>query len=330
MDYRKLPKVELHCHLDGSLRPETVIELAKDCGVDLENKSYEEVKDLLVVPEDCPSLDVYLKRFDLPLKLMQNEKNLKRIAFELIEDVSKENVKYIEIRFAPLLHNRQGLNLKQVISSVLEGMKEGENKFGVKSGLILSLLRHHSVDSVYEVLEAGKEFIGKGVVAVDLAGAELEGFVPAYVEAFEKAREMGYRVTIHAGETGFSINVIEAINLLGTERIGHAVAIENDEKAYKLVKENNITLEMCPKSNLQTKAVDCYKNHPAKKFLVDGLKVNISTDNRTVSNVDLTEECENINQSNGLTLEDYKKVYLNSVDGAFCSDEVKQWLKSQI
>ena len=115
-----LKKVELHVHLDGSLRTETVIELAKEEKVDLSGKSYEEVKELLVVPEDCPSLDIYLKRFDLPLKLMQNEKNLKRIAFELIEDVSKENVKYIEVRFAPLLHNRQGLNVKQIISAVLE------------------------------------------------------------------------------------------------------------------------------------------------------------------------------------------------------------------
>lgn len=330
MDYKELPKIELHCHLDGSLRTDTVIELAKEVGVDLYGKSYDEVKELLVVPEDCPSLDIYLKRFDLPLKLMQNEKNLKRIAFELIEDVSKENVKYIEIRFAPLLHNRKGLNIKQIISAVLDGMKEGEEKFGVKSSLILSLLRHHSVDSVYEVFEEGKEFLGKGVVAVDLAGAEFEGFVPAYKEAFEKAREMGYRVTIHAGETGYSINVIDAINLLGAERIGHAVAIENDEAAYQLVKENNVILEMCPKSNIQTKAVDSYANHPAKKFLGDGLKVNLSTDNRTVSNLDLTEQCNSINEVSGLSLEECKKIYLNSIEGAFCNDETKEWLRVQI
>lgn len=330
MDYRKLPKVELHCHLDGSLRTETVIELAKEEKIDLSGKSYEEVKELLVVPEDCPSLDIYLKRFDLPLKLMQNEKNLKRIAFELIEDVSKENVKYIEVRFAPLLHNRQGLNVKQIISAVLEGLKDGEEKFGVKSGLILSLLRHHPVDSVYEVFEEGQEFLGKGVVAVDLAGAELEGFVAPYEEAFKKARNMGYRVTIHAGETGYSSNVIDAIKLLGAERIGHAVAIKDDEVAYNLVKEKNITLEMCPKSNLQTKAVDSYENHPAKKFLNDGLKVNLSTDNRTVSNVDLTEECENINSVSGLSLEEFKEIYLNSVQGAFCDEKTKEWLRKQI
>lgn len=330
MDYRKLPKVELHCHLDGSLRTETVIELAKEENIDLSGKTYEEVKELLVVPEDCPSLDIYLKRFDLPLKLMQNEKNLKKIAFELIEDVSKENVKYIEVRFAPLLHNRQGLNIKQIINAVLEGLKEGEEKFGVKSGLILSLLRHHPVDSVYEVFEEGKEFLGKGVVAVDLAGAELEGFVPQYEEAFKKARAMGYRVTIHAGETGYSCNVIDAIKLLGAERIGHAVAIKDDEVAYNFVKGNNITLEMCPKSNLQTKAVDSYENHPAKKFLNDGLKVNLSTDNRTVSNLDLTEECESINKVSGLSLEEFKQIYLNSVEGAFCNDETKAWLRKQI
>ncbi|WP_194190725.1 adenosine deaminase [Clostridium chrysemydis] len=324
--YKNLPKIELHCHLDGCLRVETVIELLNKEGLNEEIRGFEEMKERLIVPNDCPSLNVYLERFDLPLKVMQNKENLERIAFELIEDVNKENVKYIEVRFAPLFHKEKGLKVDEIIASVLKGLKRGEKEYGVKSNLILSLLRHMGEDTIYEVLDGGKEFIGKGVVAIDLAGGEELNFCKKFKRAFDYGRSLGYKVTIHAGETGHAINVKEAIELLGAERIGHAVAIENDSDIYNLVKENNIVLEMCPTSNVQTKAVTEYKNHPVKKFLESGLLVNVSTDNRTVSDVTLTEECEEINKNHVLNLEDYKKIYLNSLKGAFCDEYTKEEL----
>lgn len=330
MNFKDLPKVELHCHLDGSLRVDTVLELMKEEGIDLGYKSYAEIKNMLVVPNDCPSLKEYLKRFDLPLKLMQSRKNLKRIAYELIEDVNKENVKYIEVRFAPLLHKEKGLKVFEIIESVLEGLREGERDFGVKSNLILSILRNMPVDSSYEVLEGGLKFIGNGVVALDLAGNEVEGFAKDFEEAFNLGRQYGYKITIHAGETGFSSNVIDSINILKAERIGHGVAIENDKYAYELVRKNNITLEMCPKSNIQTKAVNSYEKHPVKKFLDDDLLVSVNTDNRTVSNISLTEEFYNLNKIFVLSKEDYKKIYLDSVKGAFCDEATKKWLVEQI
>lgn len=330
MKFKDLPKIELHCHLDGCVRVETVLDLIKEEGIDLGDKSYDEIKAMLIVPDDCSSLKEYLKRFDLPVKLMQSRKNLKRIAYELIEDVSIENVKYIEVRFAPLLHQEKGLKVPEIIESVLQGLKEGERDFGVKSNLILSILRNMPASSAYEVIEGGHKFIGKGVVAIDLAGNEVEGFAKDFEEAFKLGREYGYRVTIHAGETGFSSNVIDSINLLKAERIGHAVAIENDKGAYKLVKEKNVVLEMCPKSNIQTKAVKSYETHPIKKFLDDGLNVSLNTDNRTVSNVSLTEECDRLNKTHSLSKEDYMKMYLNSVKGAFCDEDTKKWLVEQI
>ncbi|AIY84320.1 adenosine deaminase [Clostridium baratii str. Sullivan] len=330
MKFKNAPKIELHCHLDGSLRIDTVIDLIKKENLELKNLSYDEIKSELIVPDDCPSLNDYLKRFDIPNMLMQSKENLKRIAYELIEDASLENVKYIEVRFAPLLHKNNGLSVEEIIESVLEGLREGERDFNVKSNLILSLLRHMDVDSVYEVIEGGKKFIGQGVVALDLAGGEEKGFVHKFVDAFKLAREYGYKVTIHAGETGFAENVSDAINLLKAERIGHGVAILNDTDVYKLVKDNNIVLEMCPKSNVQTKAVQEYSEHPIKKFLDDGLCVNLSTDNRTVSNVTLTEECNTIDSIHSLTESDIKKIYINSIKGAFCTNETKEWLMTQI
>lgn len=330
MNLLNLPKIELHCHLDGSLRVETAIELAKKEGIKLDSYEYDKVKELLVIPEECESLDEYLKRFDLPVSILQRPENLERVAFELMEDASKENVKYIEIRFAPLFHLEKGMTQEEVISSVIKGIRKAENIYDIKGNVILSCLRHHSVDSVYKVIEAGKEFIGNGVVAIDLAGCELENFVRPYEEVMKVAREAGFRVTIHAGETGYGKNVREAIELLGAERIGHGLFIFNDEKAYDLVKEKGVTLEMCPKSNIDTKGVAKYKEHPIYKYHKDNIKVNLSTDNRTVSNITLTEEFENVGKAFNIDFDDYKKIYLNSVNASFCTEDIKEKLRLAI
>ncbi|ELC8443491.1 adenosine deaminase [Clostridium perfringens] len=330
MNLLNLPKIELHCHLDGSLRVETAIELAKKEGIELESYEYDKVKELLVIPEECESLNDYLKRFDLPVSILQRPENLERVAFELMEDANKENVKYIEIRFAPLFHLEKGMTQEEVIASVIKGIRKAEELYDIRGNVILSCLRHHSVDSVYEVIEAGKKFIGKGVVAIDLAGCELENFVKPYEEVMKAAREAGFRVTIHAGETGYGKNVRDAIELLGAERIGHGLFIFNDEEAYNLVKNKGVTLEMCPKSNIDTKGVTKYEEHPIYKYHKDNIKVNLSTDNRTVSNITLTEEFENVDQAFNIDFEDYKKIYLDSVDASFCTDELKEQLKLAI
>lgn len=330
MNLLNLPKIELHCHLDGSLRVETAIELAKKEGIELESYEYDKVKELLVIPEECESLNDYLKRFDLPVSILQRPENLERVAFELMEDANKENVKYIEIRFAPLFHLEKGMTQEEVIASVIKGIRKAEELYDIRGNVILSCLRHHSVDSVYEVIEAGKKFIGKGVVAIDLAGCELENFVKPYEEVMKAAREAGFRVTIHAGETGYGKNVRDAIELLGAERIGHGLFIFNDEEAYNLVKNKGVTLEMCPKSNIDTKGVTKYEEHPIYKYHKDNIKVNLSTDNRTVSNITLTEEFENVDEAFNIDFEDYKKIYLDSVDASFCTDELKEQLKLAI
>lgn len=330
MNLLNLPKIELHCHLDGSLRVETAIELAKKEEIELESYEYDKVKELLVIPEECESLNDYLKRFDLPVSILQRPENLERVAFELMEDANKENVKYIEIRFAPLFHLEKGMTQEEVIASVIKGIRKAEELYDIRGNVILSCLRHHSVDSVYEVIEAGKKFIGKGVVAIDLAGCELENFVKPYEEVMKAAREAGFRVTIHAGETGYGKNVRDAIELLGAERIGHGLFIFNDEEAYNLVKNKGVTLEMCPKSNIDTKGVTKYEEHPIYKYHKDNIKVNLSTDNRTVSNITLTEEFENVDEAFNIDFEDYKKIYLDSVDASFCTDELKEQLRLAI
>ncbi|CEN90270.1 adenosine deaminase Add [[Clostridium] sordellii] len=330
MNFKYLPKIELHCHLDGSVRPSTVIELAKKKNIELPSLNEIEIQKLMVAPKNCSSLDEYLKRFDLPGLVMQDEEGLERIAFELMEDAFSENIVYIEIRFAPLLHVSKGLTVKQVISSVLKGIKRAENQFDIKGNLILSCMRTMSVESSYEVIESGKEFLGNGVVAVDLCSSEYDDFCFKFEKPIALARSYGYRVTIHAGETGIGKNVLDAINILKAERIGHGIFIKDHEEAYNLVKEKNITLEMCPTSNLQTKAIDNLFNYPLEKFYKDGIKVTLNTDNRTVSNVDLTNEYSVIINEFNMDEEDYKNIYLNSVKACFANDEIKNKLKRYI
>lgn len=330
MNIATLPKIELHCHLDGSLRPETIIEIAMREGITLPSFDIEEIQKELIAPLECESLDEYLERFSIPNLVMQSKENLRRITFELFEDAAQENVKYMEVRFAPLLHTAKGLDVEEIIQSVLDGMQDAENQYEIKGNLILSCMRTMSAASAFEVVEKGRKFLGKGVVAIDLCASEEEGFCRRFVEPIALAREYGYRVTIHAGETGIGENVLEAVELLGAERVGHGVFIKDCEEAYNIVMENNVTLEMCPTSNVQTKAVNSFSEHPIYPFHKDGIKVTINTDNRTVSDTTMSNECNIIFNEFNLSEEDYQQIYLNSVEASFADAETKKKLKSYL
>ncbi|MDO5517435.1 MAG: adenosine deaminase [Clostridium sp.] len=330
MDLLKLPKIELHCHIDGSVRPETIIDIAKKENVELPSYDVHDIRRETVVPLECESLDEYLKAFTIPNLVMQSKESLRRITFELYEDAAKENVKYMEVRFAPVLHTVKGLTLEEVIESVICGIRDAEKEFDIKGNLILGCMRFMSAEKAFEVVEAGKKFLGRGVVAVDLCAGEEAGFCHKFVEPIALAREYGYRVTIHAGETGVGENVLEAVEILGAERIGHGVYIRDCQKAYEIVKEKNITLEMCPTSNVQTKAVDSFKTHPIYDFYKDGINVSINTDNRSVSDTTMTKEAEIVRENFKITSEEYKNIYNMSVEASFASDEIKNELKNKI
>jgi adenosine deaminase len=328
MNFTTLPKIELHCHLDGSLRPETIIDIAKREGISLPSMDREEIVKELIAPLECESLNDYLKRFALPNLVMQSKENLRRISFELFEDAAKENVKYMEVRFAPLLHTAKGLSVEEIIQSVLDGMRDAEAQYDIHGNIILSCMRTMSAESAFEVVKKGKQFLGKGVVAIDLCASEEAGFCHDFVEPIALAREYGYRVTIHAGETGVGKNVLEAVELLGAERIGHGVFIKDCEEAYSVVKEKNVVLEMCPTSNVQTKAVNTFSEHPIYEFHKDGIKVTVNTDNRTVSDTTMAKECTIVADEFNINEEDYKKIYLDSVEASFADEGIKAKLRA--
>lgn len=330
MDILNLPKIELHCHLDGSVRPETMIDIARKENIKIPSFDIEDIKKRVIIPIECESLNEYLKAFTIPNLVMQSKESLRRIAFELYEDAAKENVKYMEIRFAPILHTMEGLKIDEVIESVLDGINDSEKQYNIKGNLILGCMRFMSIEKAYEVIEAGKKFIGKGVVAIDLCAAEEEGFCRKFVEPMKLARKYGYRITIHAGETGIGKNVLEAVELLGAERIGHGVFIRNCKEAYDIVKEKNVTLEMCPTSNVQTKAVKDFNDHPMYDFFKDGINVTVNTDNRIVSNTDMTNEIHIAFSKFNITYEDYIEIYKKSVEASFADIKIKNELYSMI
>lgn len=327
LDLKNMPKIELHCHLDGSIRPETALELGKKLGLLTEATSLDEVIEQLRAPSDCDSLVTYLKRFDLPIALMQTTHVIERIAYELFEDAALENVKYLEVRFAPHLHTRGGLTLEAVIQAAITGMQRATNQYEIKGNYILSHLRHHTPESMLALIDAGKAFLSKGVVAVDLAGAENLGFAGPFVEAIAVAKGCGFHITIHAGETGYEQNVMDAIQSLGASRVGHGVAIAKDPGVLKLVKENSVLVEVCPTSNLQTRIVPSINQHPIDYFKKSGLLVSINTDNRTVSDTNMTKECSRVQEAFEWLVSDFKSIYHQSIGGAFCDESVKSWLE---
>lgn len=315
----ELPKIDLHCHLDGSISPDIVKKLLVD---DSELKNYTDLKEQLQAPKSCDNLTEYLKRFDLPLKCLQTEYGLKTTTYSLIKECAKENIKYIEIRFAPMLCVNDNLSCKKVLESVVEGAKRGEKEFGVFSSVIVCAMRHHSEETNLSMLKIAREFFNQGVCGVDLAGDESHFATQNFKSIFKQVKDYGMPFTIHAGECGSFESIAEAISF-GAKRIGHGIAARKSEAVMQLCKDKHIGIEMCPTSNLQTKAVKSLDDYPINLFLEHDLLITVNTDNRTVSNTTLTKELELVYSLFPDSPDIYKKIYTNAVEVAFADDNVK-------
>lgn len=315
-------RVELHCHLDGSLSIDFVEEMLEKQNIVVER---EELKRRLEVRPDCTSLTEYLEKFDLPLLCLRGKEGLRRAAYELVQDVAKEHVKYIEVRFAPMLSTAKGLTCREVIESVVEGLHEAGGEYGVFASAIVCAMRHHTLQQNMEMLTVAREFMGKGVCALDLAGDESAFPTSEFRELFIQAKEWNIPFTIHSGECGSVENVREAI-ALGAKRLGHGIALEKSPELRKLCREKGIGIEMCPTSNVQTRAVDSLAVYPLKLFLDEGLLVSLHTDNRTVSGTTLTREEAVVREELHLSEGEVRKCTENAIRTAFTSDEVKKQL----
>lgn len=325
MNMHALPKVDLHFHLDGSVRPSTILEIAQDEGIKLPAPETEQLLPYLQAKE-CGNLSDYLLAFALPIQCMQSTRALERVAYEAVEDASKENVKYLEIRFAPELHREKGLALDQIVSSVLAGITNAGKQFGVRARIILTCLRSHSPEKSVEVVETARQFWGQGVVGIDLAGDEA-GFPPQlHREAFHRAHRYGIPITIHAGEAAGAENIQEAIANLHAARIGHGVRLRENPGLLQEVKNSRIPLEMCITSNIQTQAVKSWEDHPIRQYFDQGILVTANTDNTTVSNTTITQEYEKLVRFYHFSLEELKTIILNGVSAGFLEEDEKKKL----
>ena len=307
---KSLPKVELHRHLDGSVRESTASEIL---GVDVSNK---------MQVNNCKSLSDYLSKFEIPLIVMQSKENLERISYELAVDLKKDNVIYAEIRFCPILHTKNGLSLEEVIDSVLKGLKKVE----IKTNLILCMMRNFEEDENKKIIYLAKKYLNKGVVGIDLAGDESKYKTQNYEHLFDLVKQNNIPFTIHAGEADDYNSVLSAIKF-GAKRIGHGVkSVDSIEAIQKIINEN-VTLEVCPTSNVDTCIVNVYKNHPIKKLYDLGVKITVNTDNNTVSNIDLTGEYEKLLLTFNFTEKDFLNFNMNAIDSAFLTNEEKEELK---
>lgn len=309
-----IPKIELHLHLDGSVRIQTVKELL---GVS------DDVINEMIAKDTCDNLDDYLEKFRLPLEVMQTRENLERIAFELTEDLERDNVIYAEVRFAPMFHTRKGLTMEEVISSVLKGLRKGK----IKTNLILCMMRGEDFSTNREVIDLAYQFSHKGVCALDLAGSEAKYPVTLYKDLFMYAKERGIPFTIHAGEASSSESVRNAL-LMGASRIGHGIQAIYDSSLVEELCQKNILLEVCPTSNVQTRAVSSYENHPIYDLFRFGVLVHVNTDNRTVSNISLNKEYTRIMETFPFTREDFVKMNEKAIFACFLSLEEKEKLYS--
>ena len=315
-----IPKILLHLHLDGAIDIDDAFKWVKEDGIKISKK---DLLRELQVDEECHSLNDYLKKFDLPCKLLQTCERLEIISYHLFQKLAKLNVVYAEVRFAPLKHLEKGLTLDDVVISVINGFNKANVESGIMGGIILSLMRGEEYEKNKKVVDVAKKYLGKGVVGIDLAGAEALYPTKDYVQLFSYAKTLEIPFTIHAGEAA-GVESIKAALDIGAKRIGHGVKVIDDEALMERVIKENILLEVCVTSNYQTEAIK--RRHPIEKLYRKGVKISINTDNDTVSGININREYARILQETKMDIEDLIKCNTNSIPFIFADDKTKNKL----
>ena len=322
-----LPKAELHVHLDGSLRASTMFELAAERDVALPASTAKDLASYMFV-RNAKSLEEYLERFDFTLAVMQDAEALERISYELVLDHAEENVRWVEIRFCPQLNRRQGLGVDEVLDAALRGMRRAEADVAssgghIGSGIIVCGLRSHQAHTTSETAEAAVAFADRGVCGFDLAGAEAGHPVSDHQDAVDRAHAGGLPITLHAGEGFGPESIRQALDLGHARRIGHGTRLGEDPKLLARVRGDRIPLEVCLTSNVQTGVVPSLEQHPAASYLRGGVPITLSTDNRLMSGVTLTDEYANARDALGLTRGELSAVARTGFEEAFLSETIR-------
>ncbi|HNE82606.1 MAG TPA: adenosine deaminase [bacterium] len=313
----RLPKTELHCPLDGSNRVETLIELAKEQNVQLPFEDPVKLKSYLEVGDKCENLVDYLKGFAITLSVMQEAYAIERTAFELAEDAAKENVRYLEVRFSPILHINRGLRLTEIVDAVIRGLERAESKYKIKTGIIICGMRNISPETSLRLAELTVAYKGKKVMAFDLAGQEDSYPAKDHRAAFELILKNNVNTTAHAGEAYGPDSIKQAIHDCGAHRIGHGTRLIEDGDLLNYVNDHRIPLEICLTSNVQTKAVKDFSSHPLRTYYDFGLRVTVNTDNRLISGTTVTKEIYRAAKTFDLSFDDVCNIIINGFKSTF-------------
>jgi adenosine deaminase len=322
---RRLPKAELHCHLDGSVRPSTLLELGSEHQVPMPADDADALRQFMVV-RDARNLEDYLTRFDITLSVMQTAASLERIAYELAEDAAAEGVRYIEMRYSPVLNTRHDLSLEEAVEAPLRGIARAQRDHGIVSRLIICALRNLSPGISMELARLAVAYNGRGVAGFDLAGGERGHPASVHADAFAHARDHGLACTCHAGEGAGAESVREAVYACGANRIGHATRLIEDEALTEELNERRVALEICLTSNVQTRAADSYEAHPFRRYFDAGLNVVLNTDNRLMSGTTLTDEYVHAAEHLDFSFDELCAVALNGFQSAFLSESERATL----
>lgn len=324
-----LPKAELHVHLDGSLRPATMIELATERGVELPAHDADALARHMLV-DDAASLEEYLERFALTLSVMQDAEAIERIAYELALDHHAETVRYLEVRFAPVLNAEGDLESHEALEAALTGLDRAREETGIEVGTIVCALRSLPPAVSLEMAELAVAYRDRGVCAFDLAGAEAGNPVRDHAEAFRTAGRGEVPITIHAGEGFGAPSVRQALEIGGAQRIGHGTRLREDPELMGVVRDRRIPIEVCLTSNVQTGVAPTHAAHPVRQYFDEGLVVSLCTDNRLMSGVTLTDEYVHAAQALDFTPDELRTVARYGFEAAFAPEDVRGRLVAEL
>ncbi len=315
---RALPKVDLHRHLEGSLRLQTLAEIAQENGINLPGYAIEDLRPFATVTGEEPDFHRFLAKFEFLRRFYPTREVVERVAHEAVDDAADDNVKYLELRFNPIaLARAQGFPLEAVTSWVCKAVAKAQHDRDIDVNLIIQIGRDEDPNTAWELAHLALAYQDQGIVGLDLAGDEKRYPACPFVDVFRYARSEGLHVTIHAGEAGGPENVMEAVQKLGAERIGHGVRSVEDSRALRLLREKNVTLEVCPTSNIQTGIVRRVWHHPLRDLLALNIPVSINTDDPSVSDTTLTDEYRIAMLAMGLTLKQIKRSIITAAEASF-------------
>jgi adenosine deaminase len=326
---RRIPKAELHCHLDGSVRASTLLDLGRDFGVTMPEATPEALAHHMYV-RDARHLEDYLTRFDTTLSVMQNAVSLERITYELAEDAWLDGVRYIEIRYAPILNVRDGLSYEEVIEAPLRALARARTDHGIIGRLIVCGLRHLPPEVSLDLAKLAVQYQGRGVVGFDLAGGEAGHPASQHAAAFHHALDHGMFCTCHAGEGAGAESVRDAVQVCGATRIGHGTRLIEDLHLTDELAKQGIAIEACLTSNVQTRATKDYASHPLRAYFERGMQVTLNTDNRLMSGTTLTDEYAHAANELQFGFDELCTLARNGFTSAFLPDDEKRTLLAAV